>query len=297
MSYSEENYYNEDGNTKYLPNEFYYDKFEFKEYNYNKKENRICAIIDDGVKICDCKEEIKCQSLDLLLNFILIWKEFENNLFLSPNKLLFCDLYLKDKELENVYNTIIKWCKNYGFPIKIDINKYDNNKTVRLFKSVSKRNVDFSLTEFLVSLNDTYCLYNIYQVLIGEKEKIQKPTFININDGFPSKKADFKNIEKCTKEELIEIFKDKYNQLNLQGVIKFDDAAFVDIKVDNLFDAVAYQIVLNMYNPYKEIKFCKRCRKPFEVTNRKQLYCNNPCNPKNAYAERKRKRQKNKPAN
>ncbi len=287
----------ENGNLKVLPKEFFYQSIIFEKYYYNEKENRIYTRVDNGFSIDDNICTVKINSLDLLSSIINLINEFEDNLFTSPQKLLLIDRLTDRHKVDK----IIKWCVKNGYPFTDRLNNVDSNNDSKLVKLNLKKYYGFDLKELLVNLNDVYCLYNICLVLIGIEENIKNPSYISTTNSYPKDISDYKNINNLTTLEYKNIFEEKYNNLSLKGAITFEDtdSPYIRLIASNIFEAVTYQIALMLYNPVKEIRFCKRCHKPFEINTRNQRYCHHPCTPQNAYAERKRreKQQKNKPEN
>ncbi len=293
---------NKNGNLKRLPNKFFYDLVKFENYYYSK-ELQIYVKVGDDVQLSDIVKGTKCNSLDLLFECINLWKRLEPLFSNFPSKLWIMERdYFDDNP--NYIDDIIKFCKRNGYPYADMVSNISNMKKPKLFKNTEfkeTRTIHFRINDFLISLNDVHSMYLMYNVIVGNQKTITTPTYISTTNSLPISIKDLKNISNLSMKEYETIFENKYNALQLKSIIAFDEQTYpyIATKANNMFEAVAYQIALMIYNPELEIRICPICKEIFEPLDSRQKYCNKKtCYPQLKYKRQKsaeKKRQKNKP--
>ena len=108
-----ETFYNENGDLKRLPSDFYYTKYAFDTYKFKKENGQFIIYIkfDYETDLQSFSTQIKSNKLDLLINMLELRDKLPKEIFENHNMTFFCDKFLND----SIANQIIKCCETNVF--------------------------------------------------------------------------------------------------------------------------------------------------------------------------------------
>lgn len=293
-----ETFYNENGDLKRLPSDFYYTKYAFDTYKFKKENGQFIIYIkfDYETDLQSFSTQIKSNKLDLLINMLELRDKLPKEIFENHNMTFFCDKFLND----SIANQIIKWCETNGFPYASDIDLFLNNslknKVQNIFENLKPtKYVSFIISDFIVQLNEIYSAFHMYRLINGFTDKIDFHLY-TINPFSTSQQINFIDLKKYTDiNEYKEIFESKYKNIKYENKISFVGEPHFIVQFQNLFDAAFYQLSLMLYHKEKELRICPVCHKYFEPKNSRVKYCGSPtCYPQKAYKRKKALEKKHK---
>lgn len=286
----DETFYNENGNLKRLPSDFYYKKFIFDDYKFRKENGQfiIYAKIDYGTDLQTFSTEIESKTPELLISMLKLRDSLPKEIFESPTKILLCDEFLSDGTAEQIIN----WCKLIGFPFAGDTilkNSTSKIKSKKILNTIKPdKYISFKLSDFIFQLNEIYSAFYMYRIINGYADKIDFPIYTKNSFTNTFGKNSFVNLKELRKNECTELFEYKYQNIKYENKISLIGEPHFIINAKNLFDAAFYQLALLLYNKEKEIRICALCHEYFEPKDPRQKYCNSlDCYPQKAYKRRK----------
>lgn len=293
-------FYNENGNLKRLPSDFYYKKFIFDDYKFRKENGQfvIYAKIDYETDLQTFSTEIESKTPELLIRMLKLRDSLPKEIFESPTNIFLCDEILND----DTANQIINWCKSNGFPFAIDTiskNRTSKIKSKKIFNTIKPdKYISFKLSDFIFQLNEIYSAFYMYRIINGYTDKINFSIYTKNSLSNTIGKNSFVNLKELRKNECTEFFEYKYQNIKYENKISLIGEPHFIIKAKNLFDAAFYQLALLLYNKEKEIRICALCHEYFEPKDPRQKYCNSvDCYPQKAYKRRKALEKSKKRAN
>lgn len=297
----EETFYNENGNLKRLPSDFYYKKLIIDDYQFRRENGQfiIYAKIDYEIDLQTFSTKEKSKTPELLMRMLRLRDSLPKNIFGTPTNIILCDELLND----DIANNIIKWCKLNGFPFVGDTilkNSTSKIKSKKIFNTINPdKYISFKLSDFIFQLNEIYSAFYMYRIINGYTDKIDFPIYTKNPLTNTFGKNSFVNLKGLEKKECSELFEYKYQNIKYENHISFIGEPHFIIQAQNLFDAAFYQLALLLYNKEKEIRICALCHEYFEPKDPRQKYCKVTCYSQKAYKRRKalEKKQKKEQSN
>lgn len=285
----EETFYNENGNLKRLPSDFYYKKLIFDDYQFRRENGQfiIYAKIDYEIDLQTFSMKEKSKTPELLMRMLRLRDSLPKKIFETPTNIILCDELLND----DIANNIIKWCKLNGFPFVVDTilkNSTSKIKSKKIFNTIKPdKYISFKLSDFIFQLNEIYSAFYMYRIINGYTDKIDFPIYTKNPLTNTFGKNSFVNLKELEKSECTELFEYKYQNIKYENHISFIGEPHFIIQAQNLFDAAFYQLALLLYNKEKEIRICALCHEYFEPKDPRQKYCKVTCYSQKAYKRRK----------
>lgn len=285
----EETFYNENGNLKRLPSDFYYKKLIFDDYQFRRENGQfiIYAKIDYEIDLQTFSTKEKSKTPELLMRMLRLRDSLPKKIFETPTNIILCDELLND----DIANNIIKWCKLIGFPFAGDTilkNSTSKIKSKKILNTIKPdKYISFKLSDFIFQLNEIYSAFYMYRIINGYTDKIDFPIYTKNPLTNTFGKNSFVNLKELEKNECTELFEYKYQNIKYENHISFIGEPHFIIQAQNLFDAAFYQLALLLYNKEKEIRICALCHEYFEPKDPRQKYCKVTCYSQKAYKRRK----------